>query len=149
MSRTIFLDIDGVLNSREYLISLPKPEGLIVEANIEHHIDPVRVERLNKIGGAIVISSTWRLFHSHVEIGAMLERRGLRSRSLVLGATPDLGNRGDEITHWVSRRKLDRFVVLDDTDDGLKQFGRRFIHVRDGLEDAHVERAIELLRRRP
>src|SRR5258706_13213658 len=58
--KTLFLDIDGVLNSADYMLHrkhLPRPT--------RYNIDTLTVPRLNEItsrtGARLVISSTWRL----------------------------------------------------------------------------------------
>ena len=148
MKRIIFLDIDMVLNDTAFLraaydgaIMLARDVG---DAKL---IDPVRVERLNRIiaetGAEVVISSSWRIQHPHPGVANLLAERGFVGT--VIGETPGNESRSAAIRSAIDRHKPGRWVVIDDIPMG-KTFGGHFVHVKDGLEDRHVERAIERLR---
>jgi hypothetical protein len=114
--KVIFLDVDGVLNSRG------KWAGCDL-ANLTDsgtRIDPLAVARLKRIVDAtdakIVVSSTWRLNHfDDLRIYLWLHD-GLRNR--VIGATPDHHGqpRGSEIQEWLDSHPggaVWSFVILD------------------------------------
>lgn len=145
----VFLDIDGVLNSRA---SFREPEG---------ELDVARIARLDHMvdaaGASIVLSSSWRIDPGLEPTIDRLRERGLRAT--VVGATPRIGDRprGAEIAAWllahgsasrwglalgVSRQP---YVILDDDRGAGDGHGERFVHVVDGLEDVHVERALRRL----
>lgn len=149
--KVIFLDFDGVLNSKNYFDCGVVDSGVGWEAN---QIDSRAVARLNRIveatGALIVVSSTWRLGKTVPELQALLNARGFRGR--VLDKTGDHPPRCAEIAAWMlewhdmgGKPPLSSFVILDD--DRVGWFGDREINTsfERGLEDSHVERAIALL----
>jgi len=106
----IFLDIDGVLNSEEYCISLGKGGRL--------GIDPEKVKIFDRIieetGADIVLSSSWRLSED-------LREEVRNDVGEFIGITPRSysGFRGNEVYSWLlSNDKLDvRYAILDDDSD--------------------------------
>lgn len=153
--KVLFLDIDGVLNSRTYL-KFCYDQGVLPDDKI----DPAAVARLNQItdatGAHIVVSSTWRLpyvWNKNVDkLVTLLQKTGIKGD--ILGATPDHNRshgRGGEIQDWMNRCKLDgiqidAFVILDDDDDmgDLSKFLVKTTFA-DGLQDVHVQAAIAIL----
>lgn len=142
--KVLFLDIDGVLNSREVIEREQK-------ANV---IDRAMVERLNAIWRAtdckIVISSTWRLYHTPRQLIDRLQFNGFLGE--IIGQTPDLlisenGNRGLEIQSWLHKHpSVTQFVILDDDVDEDMPFGNIVqTSFKDGLQDHHVKAAISVL----
>jgi hypothetical protein len=161
--KLIFLDIDGVLNStrffraRDALDALKDADALKgalkgTEVIAKWDIDEEAVSRLNCLIEAtdarIVITSIWR--HMGLDlIRKILQKKGLEA--YVWSQTPMLGDsRGHEIQSWLQRRrdtvKVESFVILDDDAD-MEQFLPRLVQttMAEGLQDEHVERAIELL----
>jgi len=135
----IFLDFDGVLNSRKWWESEERASmtGHSPHGNSLRNIDRAAVIQLLRIvketGAKIVISSSWRSYHGRNTKGGIsllrwiLAERGLRCASkIVIGCTPDLQGRtyetgiyvgkarGHEIRAWMDGQSVDRFVVLDD-----------------------------------
>ena len=111
MTKTIFLDIDGVLNCRR----TPNPRSL------PYVVDPVLLGRFHQLvaetGAQVVLSSTWRydpagLFrarHHHVPF---------------IDTIPDMPHRPrrDEILAWLDRHpEVTRYAVIDDEDDELDE----------------------------
>ena len=151
MARLIFLDIDGVLNSRHFIL---KMQGLF--DNPAHQIDPDAVARLNKItdatGAFIVVSSTWRLpfviFNNIQGLKDLLQDHHITGP--FLGATPNSdGPRGNQIQDWLDSHMdlhVDSFIILDDDSD-MGALTSRLIKTTfdDGLQDSHVAQAIALL----
>ena len=87
--------------------------------------------------GQIVVTSTWRYDHSLRQLKLLFEENGVPGE-YVIGVTPSLiyessgkVNRGDEIRQWIEEHlyadDIPRYVILDDIDEGLSQFGERFI----------------------
>lgn len=111
MRKFLFLDIDGVLNmygesSRTFM----KPYG--------QHIEPHLVQRLHYIvekveGLEIVISSSWR---SNMEsLKEELESQGFKYWDIVVGRTPRLQWRGEEILKYLEDIADDFvYLVVDD-----------------------------------
>ena len=155
MRRIIFQDIDGVLNNPRHFKSLERVHG-VGNRHLwkpSEYLDPARVALLCELQSAtlaeIVISSKWRTTWKVPQIATLLESMGLL-RGAVTGATPILSGRSRhiEIRAWLVQQcpVADRFVIFDDDEEAGVGFGRRFIHVPDGLERAHVDLALEILR---
>lgn len=169
--RVIFLDMDGVLNSRRYTTGpnfKPPDWGEDGEGgNLgfgSAQIDPEAVALLNDLvertGARIVLSSSWRHIWSWQEVAAMLEKRGLKDKEWVIDQTPSApsDNRGDEVAEWISlgreRREVDpdfdpltSYVILDDGDDFSTEQQAHFVQTdpRVGLTAADVQRAVGIL----
>lgn len=120
--KILFLDIDGVLNSREWYLRNKNSieSGLMYRCKEE--LDPNACDLVNELctefSLAIVISSTWRRLHTLGAIQQMLASRGLHAP--VIGATPQLrsGFRGQEVDEWLYDNPGSiRHVILDDDGD--------------------------------
>lgn len=151
----IFLDVDGVLNCLSRWKELPNVsrEGT--------KLCPELTARLKRLVDAtdarIVVSSTWRIAFM-AELAGWLHRHGIRDR--VIGRTPSGGSgstpggilvsapeRGHEIQMWLDDHpEVQRFVILDDSTD-MAHLSDRLVRTtwQDGLQDEHVEQAIEML----
>lgn len=156
MAKVLFLDIDGVLNSRKYIRQTG--ESWDDPAN---QIDPEAVIRLNSItaqtGCCLVISSTWRYAFK----GALDKcQECIASYNIlapVIGMTPEpnqiensilyqAATRTDEIKAWLdANEKPEAFVILDDEwmTDMLDHHVKTMFE--DGLQDQHVREAIRIL----
>lgn len=152
VNKIIFLDIDGVLVSGQYLKTL---------ATDPDQLDPIAVDRLNRLtnatGAQLVITSTRRIGYLDDPDGlVMLGDRFIQNgvKAPVIGMTPDHvvncdsnvdGHRGTEITAWLVGTDDLVFIVLDDQVvlgyDG-QQIQTDFA---TGLLDSHVDQAINLL----
>lgn len=151
--RFIFLDIDGCLNSSDYLLhrrSIRRPT--------HHNIDAEAVPRLNAItdrtGAVIVISSTWRVGRMAREMGEILRMHGVTGR--VIDRTPfrfrgaNRGPRGLEIQDWMDAQpeeiSAQQIAILDDDSD-MEHLIDRLVKTtwEHGLQDEHVERCVDLL----
>ena len=155
--KVVFLDIDGVLNSRA---DWKRVGDSITDAEFVTRsprlLDPDAVARLNRLlratGAAIVVSSTWRLRESVDTMQQLLGAAGIVGR--VIGLTPlprdvpGWKSRGDEIAAWWAAHAAPQamMAVLDDESD-LGAFTDRLVRTDPevGLTDADVERAIALL----
>lgn len=156
--KILFLDIDGVLNSGKYIISLAG--GFDDPIN---QMDPVAVARLNTItdatGAKIVVSSTWRLAFKRHPTPLDAITRCFRSYGItgdIIGMTIDKANavrncRGKEIQAWLddNHGQVDVFVIIDDNSD-MGRLLPKLIQTKfeDGLQDEHVEAIIDLLGRK-
>lgn len=155
--KIIFLDIDGVLNSERWLMSLG-------EAWNRTHIDPAAVAVLNQVVRAtdavVVISSTWRKMHTKAAIRGFLKDAGFTGT--VIGITPDFNKlaryerptkdgsfvRGDEIAEWLKDRPdIESFVILDDDSD-MGALKHKLVQTTstDGLLMAHLPLILSQLR---
>lgn len=148
--KVIFLDVDGVLNSRAYTSWQIENQG---RADVDQ-IDPKEVVLLKQIvdatGAEIVVTSTWRIgrgspwcpFHT-------LQKELLKQGLIILDCTPILrSTRGDEIKAWMEQKLIESFVILDDDSDmGEFTETENFIHTSFdiGLTPEHVSQAIKVL----
>lgn len=149
----LFLDIDGVLNSEQYIHK-------VGDAWTGDQIDIEAVNRLNKITevtkASIVISSSWRIGTTLEQLQELLKTNGVKAN--IIGTTKVLNtDRSIEIWDWIDDNKaiVDNYVILDD--DRLEQkrdnsdpvLDQHFVRTSwlDGLQDRHIEKAIEILNR--
>lgn len=156
--KILFLDVDGVLNGARFMRALPQ------ETRWDEQIDPAAVARLDRIlratGAGVVVSSTWRLSYSALEIADRLIFLGGMSRDLrprFVGVTPRRSvlaavtgrplERGDEIQAWIAAHPaVEEFAILDDADD-MASLADHLVRTRWelGLQDAEAELAIAML----
>lgn len=166
--KVIFLDLDGVANSRDYLLHrrhLHRPTP--------HSIDATTVPRLNAItdrtGAKIVISSSWRLapYPEHDPGPVWRLRRILETHGVtgdIIDVTPSFferysdhpeddtivgvcKERGHEIQAWLDEHpEVTAFAILDDRDD-MVHLKHRLVQTsyEFGLLDEHVERVVAML----
>jgi len=158
MSKIVFLDFDGVLNSHPFIARTAN--GGIAG------LDPEAVVRLNRIvavtGAEIVVSSSWRHGRSLACLRELLNASGFVGT--VRGKTPDCARkpdgslwhgamRGSEAQAWITDADLygltvESFVILDDDSDmGHLAYRHVKTSMATGLLDEHVDRAIAILAR--
>ena len=144
----IFLDVDGVLNSK-----VSRDTGNHLPA--EEHLDNLVRICTSVHAGTIVLSSTWRLdSDARDALAHVLASVGLA----FISATPDFsvsckGDRVDEILSWLDTHCTDGdrpWVALDDLDLLLmnpKLRPQHFVRTRDsiGLTRENADEAISLL----
>lgn len=153
--RIVFLDFDGVLNSRALVERSPKPHapglGLLAEDAV------ARVERLCVDARAgIVVSSTWRLSFDLPALREMLRAKGLATTP-ILDTTPMIPHkrgRGQEIQLWLDTAprargwSVEGMVILDDDPDMLHLMPWLVqSSFETGVTDAHVVAARRILTR--
>lgn len=152
----VFLDIDGVLNNRDWRESVERDRLISVWSPeiARKMIDPSRVARLQRLcdacDAAVVIVAEWRRWSLPDEIAAVLCDAGLRA--LVLDAVGGLKLSGDlrcEATQWWLREhpETTRYVVLDDTASHWCCGGivDSLVTPEDGLTDEDIKRALAVL----
>ena len=160
--RVLFLDIDGVLNSDDFLTLAHAASGLSVtkfRADPWRHLDPVLVARLNRVvattGAVVILSSDWRKAPRNPGVDgtqAALDRVGATFH--LAGATPVLPGktwrgacRGDECQAWLDAHPaVTAWAAVDDRDD-FGAWPSRLVQTDPmvGLTDADADRLIALL----
>lgn len=136
--KVLFLDIDGVLNSEEYALSLGKG-GML-------GIDPEKVKILDRIieetGAKIVVSSSWR-----TSPDLLAEIR--RNVGEILDITPSLpAIRGEEVRSWLITHPIYNVVqraILDDDSDFLPDQPLFKTTWKKGLTEEIADKVIEHL----
>lgn len=128
----IFLDIDGVLNTDEFIAKSVQSTGWGGRfSRPEDHLDPDKIAILNRVvavtNADIVLSTAWREALGAAKTGDILLDAGLNAR--IVGATPNRVEvtrkmsmhipRWLEIHHFLEHtaRKFSNFVIVDDRDD--------------------------------
>jgi len=151
----VFLDIDGVLNSKQWYAHGAASHEVISPTDRklwEHSIDPDCVRRLNRIlqqtGAVVIVSSSWRKTHALSEIVSILESRGFRGD--VVGATSANGtlSGAEEITEWLAENRPPgaAYVLIDDELTSALPAERVVSPSNQtGLTDKDVEQAIAIL----
>lgn len=150
MSKVVFLDIDGVLNSEKFAQNMRRETGVNVFG--ESILDAMAIRRLRVIlersGADVVLSSSWRVFPvQRKKAIEQLRRMGV----VVMDQTPYMMDgdcsRGDEIKAWLDcHPEVDRFVILDDDDD-MGELTNHLVQTTfwNGLKRKHIKRALEVL----
>lgn len=153
--KILFLDIDGVLNSREY----DRKRNWNEQTDIDETRLPLVKEIIDKTGAKIVLISTWRNHWDRDESlcdedGMYINRLFSKYGLAICDKTPDLGllsKRKDEVKAWLAEHtgEVESFVILDDYRFGWDDLSDFYIHTNPnyglGLEEEHVEKAIALL----
>ena len=152
--RLVFLDFDGVLNSRALVERAPAP--LAIGLDLLDASAVARVERFCVAAGAeIVVTSTWRLTFDRAGLEDMLRSKGLTTARVrdVTPMIPHKRGRGQEIQSWLDAEgsaQLEGMVILDDDPDMLHLMPWLVQTSFDtGLTAAHVDEAMTIVRRPP
>jgi len=150
--KVIFLDIDGVLNSRKSMIA-KRFAGVplqFVMLPAKCHVKQL-CYILQKTDAKLVISSTWRKHYTVHLLSEIFYLCGMRDFDII-GFTPELfgKQRGTEIQSWLNANKnvydIENFVILDDDSD----MGKLRPHLiktsfESGLTHNDANRAIDFL----
>ena len=104
MTKIIFLDFDGVLNSQLWYVKTKGSRG-------QDDLDVTSIDFLNKLvkrtDAKIVVSSTWRLTKTVEELQSILNRNGFdgevidKTVDMRRGEDSDCILRGNEILQWM------------------------------------------------
>ena len=165
MRKVIFLDIDGVLNTKDWHCRMTKDTP---KDEFGYAFDPVAVANLARIieetGADIVISSSWK-FYGVAKLRQMWKIRNLPGT--ILDITPNTVSdemllnanleefqlgvcRGNEIKEWLSRHKgeVSNYVIIDDFDDMLPEQEDHVVLIDTliGITEFDAEKAIAILK---
>lgn len=153
--KVIFLDIDGVLNSRSY----DRKRDWKKQTGIDETRLPLVKKIVDETGAKIVLSSTWRedwdkdaalCRADGVYINRVFAKYGLQ----VYDKTPNLGGyveRKDEVKGWLDSAgaNIENFAIIDDYGFGWAELSDYFVKTNSvsgrGLEEEHVRKAIGIL----
>ncbi len=151
MTKIIFLDFDGVLNTEHYQ-GLLQYQGKTWQDEYGAFFDPKAVKQLKRIIDAtdadIVVESSWK----YLGLDAMKELWEVRNLpGTIIDITPSLlgKNKGVEIASWLSKyAKQDiRYVIIDDEYVILDSQLPHFILTNpyEGITEEQANRAISML----
>ena len=151
--RIVFLDIDGVLNSKRYDLEKTPEQG---------NIDETRLALLKRLadqtGASLVLISSWRKHWDQNEalcddVGRELNDTFRRHGLSIMDKTPDVDprDRPAEVRRWLDehRGEVAQYVILDDIPWGWGELEDRHVRtdylVGRGLGERHVREACEIL----
>lgn len=146
--KILFLDIDGVLNSRRSMTAFGACPWTVEDDHMPL-FDLVAVGLIRKLcdetGAECVLSSTWRRDPNWRFIGQKLEIP-------IIARTPEQsGPRGREIEAWVGDRMkqghVKKYAIIDDDSDMLPHQLPFFVQTcpRNGMLLEHYEKLKEIL----
>ena len=109
--KVIFLDIDGVLNSDEYLDKVKNSDIQGIERDIDVEKVKLLKRAIDETGARVVLSSSWRYTRNARYLKELLANYGIR-----VDSTPYIRDeRGLEIKKWLSENQgVEDFIILDD-----------------------------------
>jgi hypothetical protein len=148
----IFLDIDGVLRTTKSDIWWSQNLKTPIPKNIfERKFDPKCVSLLNQITNItkakIVITSTWRVNFSLTELKKEMISRGIQGT--IIDITPILENRGMEIECWLDENSVNKYVVIDDNINDIKNHisPNKIVKCESslGLSEKEFDKVIDIL----
>ena len=157
--KLVFLDWDGVLNSRTFFNAQANraTDAKILLFDYDEMLDTKAVALINqlidKTEAKVVISSSWRINHSLEELNEILKKFGATFEAIDI--TPRLPEeRGIEIQTYLDYVKskgdiVDSFIVIDDDSDmahfrNTDQFIKTTFEY--GFTEWHLEQAIKVLK---
>lgn len=148
MTKILFLDIDGVLNSRRSSFALggvPRA-GLPLNEDNMKLFDWIAVGMIRRLceeeGVSIVLSSSWRICQKCVPLGWALEL------PIVDEIDRNLGSRGEQIQRWLNLHpEVEYYAIVDDSSDMLESQGPHFVQTTydDGLLYVHFRKLRDIL----
>jgi len=164
MHKVIFLDIDGVLNTKWWYTQMDRNTP---KDKYGYAFDPKAVANLRRIveetGAIIVISSSWKCMGLS-QMEEMWDVRNLPGK--IVGITPnsvsdellvnaDIDSielfhiRGEEIKEWLTRhgKHVSHYVIIDDMDNMLPEQQTLFVQTNPevGLTEDDANKAIVIL----
>lgn len=155
---TIFLDIDGVLNSERSMVAASgmKPMEGYISYTERHYqqLDPVAINLLRLLvkeaNAEIVISSSWRKLYDSLDFFKRVFKQFDWHDAPVVGMTPiceDTFFRGNEIQKYIDSHKsfTGPYVIFDDDSDFHDHQPLIKVDAKYGLSYEHFAKAKELL----
>lgn len=164
MHKVIFLDIDGVLNTKWWYTQMDRNTP---KDKYGYAFDPKAVANLRRIveetGAIIVISSSWKCMGLS-QMEEMWDVRNLPGK--IVGITPnsvsdellvnaDIDSielfhiRGEEIKEWLTRhgKHVSHYVIIDDMDNMLPEQQSIFVQTNPevGITEDDANKAIAIL----
>jgi len=149
--KIIFLDFDGVLNNRDFLLGYlgPTNQGIM----------PEKVQKLNAIieetDAKIVFSTSWSEDTTLPELVNILNKSGFKYPSNCIGVIDPPGTfitKGERINVWLMRWNtqygITRYVVIDDEADEIEDISNKFkilTSLKIGLNNYSIKKAIYIL----
>jgi hypothetical protein len=146
--KVLFLDFDGVLNSQDY-----RERYGSMGAGIDKSKMPLLKRLIDSTDAKIVIITSLREYWDKNPdkcdyFGKVINETFAEYGLEIYDKTPvsDSGKREDEILDWiVNNPGIKNYVAIDDGALFAKFLVGHFVQPKDGLEEEHVEKAVEIL----
>lgn len=146
--KVLFLDFDGVLNSQDYRDSYGS-----MGAGVDKSKMPLLKRLVDSTDAKIVIITSLREYWDKNPdkcdyFGKVINDTFAEYGLEIYDKTPvsDSGKREDEILDWiVNNPGIKNYVAIDDGALFAKFLVGHFVQPKDGLEEEHVETAVEIL----
>jgi len=157
--KIIFLDIDGVLRTYKSDLEWSKKLNEPIYHGANRLFKKELVDNLNEViyltGAKIVITSSWRIHLSLEELQKIFKDRGVIGEiigktglgHLKPGSPIPIGDRGLEISDWLDRNPVRKYVIIDDqVSDIINVFiGSKVIKVNPQVGFVEVETVLDIL----
>lgn len=146
--KVLFLDFDGVLNSQDYRDNYGS-----MGAGIDKSKMPLLKKLVDTTDAKIVLITSLREYWDKNPdkcdyFGKVINDTFAEYGLEIYDKTPvsDSGKREDEILDWiVNNPGIKNYVAVDDGALFAKFLVGHFVQPKDGLEEEHVEKAVEIL----
>jgi histidinol phosphatase-like enzyme len=159
MTKLIFLDFDGVLNSQLWYV---RTKGSREQDDLDTEAIGFLNTLIKKTGAKVVVSSTWRIGRTVDELQEILNRNGFtgevldKTKDLRIGEDGDCILRGNEILQWIKSHPehvnvgywdYKNYVIFDDDTDMLYWQRNNFIKTNPyvGLTPSDIYNAEKIL----
>ena len=153
----IFLNIDGVLISENYILQNANNVSYlydIIDGKIYMNFDPSKIKLINKIieevDANIVISSYW-CTHSNLDnMKRIFKKYNLDNR--IIGVVPYSNYKnGYRINKWINKNKeiinIDDFAIIDNEDIGILEDKHIKCDSKVGLTNEDVDKTLKLIKK--
>lgn len=148
--KVLFLDFDGVLNSQDY-----RDRYGSMGAGIDKSKMPLLKRLVDSTDAKIVIITSLREYWDKNSdkcdyFGKVINETFAEYGLEIYGKTPvsESGMREDDIRDWICENPgIKNYVAIDDGALFAKFLVGHFVQPKDGLEEEHVEKAVEILNR--
>lgn len=146
--RVLFLDFDGVLNSQDY-----RDRYGSMGAGIDKSKMPMLKRLVDSTDAKIVIITSLREYWDKNPekcdyFGRVINDTFAEYGLEIYDKTPasESGMREDDIRDWICENPgIKNYVAIDDGALFAKFLVGHFVQPKDGLEEEHVEKAVEIL----
>lgn len=146
--KVLFLDFDGVLNSQDY-----RDRYGSMGAGIDKSKMPMLKKLVDTTNAKIVIITSLREYWDKDPdkcdyFGKVINETFAEYGLEIYDKTPvsESGMREDDIRDWICENSgIENYVAIDDGALFARFLVGHFVQPKDGLEEEHVEKAVEIL----
>lgn len=124
------------------LASIPNPVVNAVARNFQPDACAFVENLCEEFDASIVVTSSWRIFHTLPELQALLAIHGI---SHVADRLPGGTVRSDLIRMYLKLHRISRYIVLDDM-NLARPFGWHFVHCPHGFHLEEYEQARSVMK---